>query len=135
MRVVADSHVLVFYLLKPAKLSERALEALLDAENSDGIVASVASIGDLWYASHKQGPKSLVPGAYQDIRRTLLVPATNFEVAPVLDTTMEHFDAVPLAALSDPFDRFILATAAQLRLPLVTADREITASKAVEVIW
>lgn len=47
MRVVADSHVLVFYLLKPAKLSERALEALLDAENSDGIVASVASIGDL----------------------------------------------------------------------------------------
>ena len=48
---------------------------------------------------------------------------------------MEHFDAVPLAAFNVPFDRFILATAAPLRLPLVTADREITASKAVEVIW
>jgi PIN domain nuclease of toxin-antitoxin system len=32
---------------------------------------------------------------------------------------MEHYDRVPLAALRDPFDRFILATASQLRLPLV----------------
>jgi PIN domain nuclease of toxin-antitoxin system len=48
---------------------------------------------------------------------------------------MEHYDRVPLAAVKDPFDRFILATAAQLRLPLVTADDAVTASAAVEVIW
>jgi PIN domain nuclease of toxin-antitoxin system len=114
---------------------ERALEALLEAEDTDGIVASVVSIGDLWYASHKHGPTSLVPGAYQEVRRTLLDPATNFEIAPILETTMEHFDAVPLAALGDPFDRFILATAAQLRRPLVTADRAISDTKIVEVVW
>jgi PIN domain nuclease of toxin-antitoxin system len=42
---------------------------------------------------------------------------------------------VPLADLADPFDRFILATAAQLELPLVTADRAIRQTNLVEVIW
>lgn len=135
MRVVADSHTLIFYLFEPARLSELALDALLQAEDSEGIVVSAATIGDLWYASHKSGPKSLAPGAFESLRRTLLDPETNFNVAPVLAETMEHFDRVSLVDLGDPFDRFILATAAQLRLPLVTADRSITLTKLVRVIW
>jgi PIN domain nuclease of toxin-antitoxin system len=134
VRVVADSHILVFYLFEPARLSAPATEALLTAENTDGIVASAASIGDLWYASHKTGPKSLAPGVYESVRRTLLDPGTNLEVAPVLASTMEYFTSVPLAELGDPFDRFILATAAQLRLPLVTVDRAISNTGVVEVI-
>ena len=62
------------------------------------------------------------------LRRTVLDPATKFEVAAITPETMEHFDRVPLAELADPFDRFILATAAQLRLPLVTADRAMSAA-------
>ncbi len=135
MRVVADSHTLIFYLFEPVRLSELALNALLQAEDSEGIVVSAATIGDLWYASHKSGPKSLAPGAFESLRRTLLDPATNFNVAPVLVETMEHFDRVPLVDLGDPFDRFILATAAQLRLPLVTADRAIALTRTVQVIW
>lgn len=135
MRVVADSHIFVYYLFEPPKLTDVALETLLEAENTDGIVASAATIGDLWYASQKTGSSALRPGIYQSVRQTLFDPGTNFDVAPVLGATMEHFDTVPHANLGDPFDRFILATAAQLRLPLVTADRAITATKAVEVIW
>ena len=52
----------------------------------------------------------------------------------MLASTMEYFTSVPLAELGDPFDRFILATAAQLRLPLVTADRAISITGVVEVI-
>jgi PIN domain nuclease of toxin-antitoxin system len=48
---------------------------------------------------------------------------------------MKHFDRVPLVDLADPFDRFILATAVQLELPLVTADRAIRKTNIVEVIW
>lgn len=48
---------------------------------------------------------------------------------------MTHFGTVPLAALRHPFDRFILATAVQLNVPLVTADRAITGTGAVNVIW
>ena len=46
-----------------------------------------------------------------------------------------HFGVVPLADLHDPFDRFIVATAAQLHTPLVTADGAIRAADAVEAIW
>jgi PIN domain nuclease of toxin-antitoxin system len=48
---------------------------------------------------------------------------------------MMHFDAAPLDGLRDPFDRFILATAAQLGVPLVTADRSILKARVVEIIW
>jgi hypothetical protein len=62
MRVVADSHVLIFYLFTPDRLSEPALETLGEAEDGTGIVVSAATLGDLWYASHKSGPNSLAPG-------------------------------------------------------------------------
>lgn len=75
-----------------------------------------------------------MPGGYESLCRTLLDPVTNFEVAPITTDTMAHFDRVPLVELADPFDRFILATAAQLDLPLVTADRAIAKTGAVPVI-
>ncbi len=135
MRVVADSHILIFYLFVPDRLSDRALEALGEAEDDGGIVVSAATLGDLWYASHKTGPKSLAPGAFESLRRTVLDPATNFDVVPVTADTIEHFGRVPLAELPDPFDRFILATAEQLGLPLVTADRAMSKAAAVPVVW
>ena len=134
MRVVADSHVLIFYLFTPIRLSDPALEALGEAEDDAGIVVSAATLGDLWYASHKTGANSLAPGAFESLRRTLLDPATNFDVVPVTADTMTYFDRVPIIELADPFDRFILATAAQLGLPLVTADRAISKTGAVPVI-
>lgn len=42
---------------------------------------------------------------------------------------------VPLDDLKDPFDRFVLATAVQLRIPLVTTDREIAKTRMVDIIW
>ena len=134
MRVLADSHVLVFYLFTPDRLSEPALEALGEAEDDAGIVISVATIGDLWYASHKRGSNSLAPGAFESLRRTVLDPTTNFDIVPITADTMEYFDRVPLVELTDPFDRLILATAAQQCLPLVTADRAMSKTGVVSVI-
>jgi len=134
VRVVADSHVLIFYLFTPDRLSEPALEALGEAEDGLGIVVSAATLGDLWYASHKSGPNSLAPGAFESLRRTVLDPATNFNVVPITVDTMDHFARVPLIDLADPFDRFVLATAAQLRIPLVTADRAMSKAGVVPVI-
>jgi PIN domain nuclease of toxin-antitoxin system len=135
VRVVADSHALYFYLFSPRRLSQTALEALGVAEDTDGVVVSVATIADLWYVDNKAGGSPFPPGAFESLRRTLLDPETNLHPEPILTETMEHYDRVPLSVVKDPFDRFILATAAQLRLPLVTADRAVSAAGLVEVIW
>ena len=65
MRVVADSNALVFYLYEPGRLTDAALEALGEAEDTDGISVSVASIGDLWYVSQKRPGGGVLPGTYE----------------------------------------------------------------------
>lgn len=102
MRVVADSHALYFYLFSPGRLSEAALEALGEAEDTDGIVVSVATIADLWYVDNKAGGSPFPPGAFDSLRQTLLDPETNLHAEPILTETMEHYDRVPLAAVKDP---------------------------------
>ena len=57
MRVIADTHALVWYLLDDPdrRLSPAALTALEQAESTDGIAVSVASVVDLWYVIRTRG--------------------------------------------------------------------------------
>ena len=133
MRVVADSHSLLYYLFTPDRLSEPALEALGDAEDSGGLVVSAATLGDLWYASHKIGERALSPGAFESLQATVLDPQNEgLEVAGVDAVTMGHLMSFPLTMLPDPWDRMIVATALHLGVPLVTRDRAITSAGVVE---
>ncbi len=53
MRVVADSHTLIWYLFgdPDRRLSATAREVLAAAEITDGIAVSVASVLDIWYVT------------------------------------------------------------------------------------
>lgn len=52
MRVVADSHALVWYLFDDGtRLSLKASAALAEAERDGGIAVSVVSLVDLWYVT------------------------------------------------------------------------------------
>ena len=84
MRVVADSQSLLYYLFTPDRLSEPTFNALGNAENSDGLVVSAATLGDLWYSSHKIGKRALTPGAVESLHATVLDPENEgFEVTAV----------------------------------------------------
>lgn len=48
MRVVADSHAIVWYVQGSSRLAEAARSALVESEQSEGIVVSVATLVDLW---------------------------------------------------------------------------------------
>lgn len=135
MRVIADSHAIAWYLTEPEQLSALALDALREAEDTDGIAVSVVTLGDLWYATHKKPPKQLDGSHFALIKATLLDPEANAELVPLTQSTMHHFQLPPLQDLKDPFDRFILSTAVDLRLPLISADRAIQKAGIVEVIW
>lgn len=48
MRVVADSHAIVWFTQRSTQLSDRAASVLRDAARSGGITVSVATFVDLW---------------------------------------------------------------------------------------
>lgn len=123
--VLADTHALHWWLADPERLSDAARERLDAAEDAEpgGVLVSVASRIDLHYlvASKRMGTE-LAKLIWQ------AVTAPDRNVWPVHITTpvAERFgDDELTAALPDPWDRLIVATAVELGVDLITKDRKI----------
>ncbi len=135
MRVVADTHALVRYLLDDPdrRLSPDARTALEQAESTDGIAVSVASVVDLWYVIRTRG--TFTDDQLDRVLELLRDLETSLEAAPITLDVTAAFRQIPRDALGDPWDRFITATAMALGLPLVTRDGRIHKSGPVDAIW
>ena len=132
MRVVADSHAIVWYTQGSHRISDDAAAALSEAETTGGIVVSVATLIDLWYVT--QTTRRVTEDDLSRLRAALeTLPKVIFH--PVDVAVADACTAVPCSLLTDPWDRLIVATAKELKVPLVTCDRQITAAKVVETIW
>jgi PIN domain nuclease of toxin-antitoxin system len=123
VRVVADTHALIWYLL----------DALEDAAVTDGVVVSIASVVDLWYVVRTR--QSLTDDQLGELVGLLHDPSSPLAAAPVTLEVAAAFQRIPRDALGDPWDRFISATAMALELPLITRDRKMTELDLVETIW
>lgn len=129
---MADSHAIVWYLAGSSRLSGPAKAVLREAESSDGIVVSVATLIDLWYVA--QTTEAVTGDDLRKLRRWIVSsPAVVLHPVDVLvaDETM----AIPRDLLSDPWDRFIVATARALAIALVTRDDSISAARLVATVW
>ena len=132
MRVVADSHAIVWYVQGSSRLAEGARSALVESEPSEGIVVSVATLVDFWYVT--QTTQSI--GA-DDVARlqARLDASANVDLHAIDVAVADAFTLIPRTVLTDPWDRFIVATAKALALPLVTRDGAIRESNLVETVW
>lgn len=134
MRVVADSHALVWYLLDDGtRLSRQASAALAEAERDGGIAVSVVSLVDLWYVT--QTTAGISPATLAAVHGMLADPESALDPVPVTVEVAAAYERIPLQMLRDPWDRFIVATANVLNAPLVTADSKIADSGLVQVLW
>jgi PIN domain nuclease of toxin-antitoxin system len=132
VRVVADSHAIVWYVQGSSRLAEGARSALVESEQSEGIVVSVATLVDLWYVT--QTTQSI--GADDVARLQATLDASAKVHLHVIDVAVaDAFTLIPRTVLTDPWDRFIVATAKALALPLVTRDGAIRESNLVETVW
>jgi PIN domain nuclease of toxin-antitoxin system len=132
VKVVADSHALVWFAQGSSQLSARAGEVLREAEASDGIAVSVATLIDLWYVTlttQRVGPRELSE------LRSLVTATPALELHPVDVAVADAYTTISRDQLSDPWDRFIVATALVLQAPLVTRDGAIQRSELVETVW
>ena len=125
MRVLADTHALVWAVSSPELLSGAALAAFQNEE----IVASVAS---LWELSLKSGKKNaLLADPIRWWRKYVIDQG-------VFTLPIRTADVIALSSLAeihkDPFDRILVAQSLSEGIPLVTRDEHL-ALYGIPTIW
>ena len=132
MRVVADSHAIVWYVQASPRLPDAGRSALAEAESSDGIVVSVATLVDLWYVT--QTTQRVTVDDLARLRATL-ESSPKVTLHPIDTAVADACTSIARDVLTDPWDRFIVATAKVLAVPLVTRDKAIQQTKLVPTVW
>ncbi len=131
MNFVTDTHPLVWQAAQPRKLGRRAARAFAAYEAGDAVLYVPAPVVlESWFLV-KNG-RIRHDTSVEAWWRQLASPALILEPMPAEDVFAAgrldwHHD--------DVFDRLIVACALRLGLPLVTADRSITDSGLVDVLW
>ena len=128
MNLLLDTHIWIWSLLEPQRLTNRVRAALEDGRNH--VWLSPVSI---WEAALAAGRKRLtVDGDVAEwIERS--IRATSPREAPFTYEVALRSVSLKLTT-RDPADRFIAATAAVHGLTLVTADKHLTKTKEFSVL-
>ena len=132
MIYVSDTHPLVFWSSnRRRRLGDRARRILQETEQGKhSIIVPIVVLEEINRLVERKIVRLEVP-----FRRWAeeLERSPNFQVqAYTLEVLLE---SVSLAAIRDPADRAIVATARQLRCPLITADELIRDGEWVDTVW
>ena len=132
MIYVTDTHPLVFWSSnRRRRLGNRARRVLQETEQGKhSIVVPIVVLEEINRLVERKIVRLDVP-----FRRWAeeLERSPNFQVqAYTLEVLLE---SVSLAVIRDPADRAIVATARQLRCPLITADELIRDGDWVDTVW
>ena len=132
MIYVTDTHPLVFWASnRRRRLGNRARRILQETEQGEhSIIVPIVVLEEIKRLVERKIVRLQVP-----FRRWAeeLERSPNFQVqAYTLEVLLE---SVSLAAIRDPADRAIVATARQLRCPLITADELIRDGDWVDTVW
>jgi len=118
VRLLIDTHILIWALEGSARLSPKAKDLLLDSEHEHWI--SAASVWEI--AIKASTGKLTLSRPLRDLEKGIL--AAGFHV---LDVSIRHAAAVAEIELShnDPFDRLLLAQCEVETFRLVSADQAL----------
>lgn len=130
--IVLDTHVLLWWLSNPEKLSSNAAEAIEESINAGTIYVSSISAWEIAMLSSR-GRLELTSDVDDWIAAAESLPFLHF--VPVNNRVAVKSVSLPEFAYSDPADRIIIATALSLRAALVTKDRRILDYPHVESRW
>lgn len=130
--IVLDTHIWLWWISNPEKLTSRAATAIEKAIEQNGIVISAFSTWEIAMLVNK-GRLDLSIDSRDWVRKTEGLPFVRF--AAVDNTIALRSTSLPGAFHPDPADRIIVATAMTMGLPLVSKDEKIISYPHVETIW
>lgn len=129
--ILVDTHIVIWLALDPEQLSKRAVAAITAARQADsGVAISGITLYELACAASKRRFRLIMP-----IEVFMQDTAERYVIKPITAEIAVTALKMPANYPKDPMDRIIGATALAEKLTLVTADRAIRDSKAVDVIW
>lgn len=130
MRLLLDTHVWIWRLLAPERLSDVAERAVADREST--LHLSPISTWETLVLARK-GRLSLMPSPAEwvldALRRAALTTVPLTHGIALRSEALQGFES------ADPADRFLVATALEHELVLVTADAAMRGFKPVETLW
>ncbi len=130
--VAADTHVILWHLFEPGRLTPAA-DAALNAAKQAGsaIVRSTISVVEVRYLAEK----GRIPSNYlTDLISAVTDSASSIVATPVTLDVARATEHIPRAIVPELPDRIIAATALVLGVPPVTADLRLRACP-VPTVW
>jgi PIN domain nuclease of toxin-antitoxin system len=128
MKLLLDTHIWIWMVLEPSRLSRRVARALDEAENQ--LWLSPISVWELLMLAQK-GRVQLNEDAVLWTRQTL--EQLQLHEAPLTTEVALETSTLSLTH-SDPSDRLIAASAKVFDLTLVTADEKLIAAPGIQVL-
>jgi PIN domain nuclease of toxin-antitoxin system len=128
VKVLIDTNIWLFMANRPERLGQRTHKLLSSTRNE--IWLSSLSILELHQLERKGKWRSSVDVRTWVERSLKAMPLREAPVTFAVAIEAGTFELVT----GDPIDRLIVATAREMRIPLVTADQVIIASGCVEVV-
>lgn len=131
--VVADTHIVIWYLRDADRLSEQAaitLDSTLQA--GDPIYIAAISLVEVTYLVER----GRIPLEAFDLLVEQLTDASSALIVVPLDLAIaQTLRQIPRDIVPEMPDRIIAATAQHLNLPLITRDLRIRALTTIQIIW
>lgn len=129
--VVVDTHILIWMLTDPGRLSPKALASLRQAEADSKIFIPSISLVEIIYLTERERIPEYI---LSTINNELLNGDTSYRVADLTKEIANEIANVPRNEIPEMPDRIISATALSLGIPLITADLKIIRCDAVDTI-
>ncbi|MDZ7696012.1 MAG: type II toxin-antitoxin system VapC family toxin [Deltaproteobacteria bacterium] len=132
MNVLLDTHVFLWSLFAPEKLSTHAYQQIISSENDVAV-----SVVTFWEISLKYGLGKLEltgiePGELPDFADKM-----NLDILPLTADEASGFHHLPRLSHKDPFDRMLIWQAVQRGMTLISKDRDFSAYRkfGLKTIW
>jgi PIN domain nuclease of toxin-antitoxin system len=130
--ILLDTHVLVWLVAQPERLSRPAASAIRRARASDGLSIAGVTVWEL--ASLFARGTLQIHGTVENTVQNLLIRSA-VQVKPITAEIAALATQFPDDYPHDPVDRLIGATARAEGLALVTRDESIRRSPLLKTIW
>lgn len=130
MKLLLDTHVWLWRMLEPERVSASAEKAIA-APDSELLLSPISTWETLVLA--RKGRVDLRPSPSEWVLDALRRSAPT--AAPLTHGIALRSEALDGFASEDPADRFLVATALELDLALVTADGAMHEFEAIDTLW